>query len=476
MERRYGKKRSRRKKLEVARLTCVTKVGSNYVGLRFVDAKYNSTVRVHVEDFDDVCAFESNPSVFIRSMVTRHQEDARQLLAEVQRVTAQLGIRPHGLLEEQTSADSTSRALVVAHGTDNIHAHKDALVKAKETTLPDLFKQIEEAHEQVAIWMKAELLPMKVQANQMRGAIDVIEDRIFTVELYAGLVEELVKVRDGKPADVMTKVSLYQRRHYMDEECLARYEHGGMTFENIEDFDEWIARPDNFKRLLPSERCIVAFRVRRYSKDRGPVRSFGQLLQFWYEEQADRRTYLYLRNGEQLWRMSTGIDFGRRLFPDIEHSVLLGSRDKLYAREFAGKINEVVSERQYETLAWPKLPGIQSTGKLDRGTYFLATHEEGTKILTDWCEAAARFVFCRRVPSNEKYPPEVAAVASLMNWTLPDLPCVEAAVWLTTDNPDRHLDWRTKLRRDTGWDPTNRDAVKELWISTVQDVRSHFMG
>lgn len=346
LERRYGKKR--RKKLEVARLTCVTAVGSNYIKLRFVDSKWESTIRVHIDEFDDVCAFESNPTVFIRSMINRHQEDARQLLAEVQRVTALLGIRPYGLLEEQTATDSTSRALVVAHGTDNIHDHKAALVKAKETTLPDLFKQIEEAHEKVAIWMKAELVPMKVQAAQLRGAISIIEDRIFTVELYAGLVEELVKVREGKPADVTTKVALYQRRHYMDEECLARYEHGGMTFENIDDFDEWIARPDNFTRLLPSDRCIVAFRVRRYNKDRGPATSFAQLLQFWYEQQADRQTYLYIRNGEQLFRMSTGIDFGRRLFPDTEHSVLLGSRDKLYAREFAGKVDEVISERQYQ--------------------------------------------------------------------------------------------------------------------------------
>lgn len=143
-------------------------------------------------------------------------------------------------------------------------------------------------------------------------------------------------------------------------------------------------------------------------------------------------------------------------------------------KSFRETLTELVLKN--ETLPWPKLPGIQSTGKLDRGTYFLATHEEGTKILTDWCEAAARFVVCRRVPSTEQYPPEVTAVASLMNWTLPDLPCVEAAVWLTTDNPDRHLDWRTRLRRDNGWEPTNRDAVKELWISTVRDIRSLFMG
>lgn len=130
---------------------------------------------------------------------------------------------------------------------------------------------------------------------------------------------------------------------------------------------------------------------------------------------------------------------------------------------------------KHETFAWPNLPGLQSTGKLDRGTYFLATCEEGTKILTDWCEAVARFVICRRVPSTESYPPDVAAAARLMNWTLPDLPCVEASVWLTSPNPDRQLDWRTRLRLDNGWEPTNRDAVKELWISTVRDIRARFM-
>jgi hypothetical protein len=180
----------------------------------------------------------------------------------------------------------------------------------------------------MAHWMKASLIPFQAQAKGLVLHTEAIKDRIFIVELYAGLCETLVQIQEGESAEASTKLSLFQRRHYMDEECLVNYEAGGMTFKNIEEFNEWLLKPANLTRILPYPRSVVAFRVRHYrydyeGNDCAPL-TLHQFITFWHEEKANVKTYLYFRNGEQVFYLATGIEFGEQLFPDREHAELEG--------------------------------------------------------------------------------------------------------------------------------------------------------
>ena len=157
----------------------------------------------------------------------------------------------------------------------------------------------------------------------MYPLIHAIEDRIFSVELYSGITEKVEQITDGAPAPLNTSVHLLQRRHYMDEECLANYEAGGMQFKDIRGFNKWLAKPEQRDRLLPFSRCIVAFRVRRLEKepDETPF-SIADYVKIEAEKKQDATTYLYIRNGDQLWFLRTAIDFGETLFPDLEDNDL----------------------------------------------------------------------------------------------------------------------------------------------------------
>jgi hypothetical protein len=130
----------------------------------------------------------------------------------------------------------------------------------------------------------------------------------------------------------------------MDEECLAQYETGGMEFKDIGAFDAWLARPSNLNRLLPFPRCILSFRVRRDKKEREWA-GLGQFLQMMNDQEADKLTFLYIRNGEQLFRLNTGIEFGEKLFPDIEQQLAGG---KVWAKMFAGRVQELITDSQYQ--------------------------------------------------------------------------------------------------------------------------------
>jgi hypothetical protein len=297
-------------------LACVVEVGSNYVkveGVRF-------HLRIGIDDFYDRCQAEPDPHKFIDSQISKHRDRVRGLMSQIKDLCHRLGVPMRQALAEQETA---STALAVAHSVDDVKQYKNELVKAKEKTLPELFRQVKKQHEEMAVWMKAELIPAEAELKSATEVTSVIQEKIHTVELYAGLQEELVQVREGEPADLSAKVHLMQRMHYMDEECLAKYEAGGMDFEDVEAFDEWIGRDGNFGRILPHDRCIVAFRIRRKDKDYGDLNAFIRI-RF---DQANRKTFLYIRNGRQLWRMSTSISFGTSLFPRREDEDLLGDQE-----------------------------------------------------------------------------------------------------------------------------------------------------
>lgn len=327
------------------RLVCITEIGSNYVEVTSV-SKYNSGWRLHVNEFDKYCKPAPTAQLHIEAKVEEHRQNVNKLLDRVKQLTAQLGVTPRDALASESETAGT--ALAIAHGTADVEAHKKALIKAKEKTLPELFKEVEEQHELMAMWMKADLMPKKAELELLKGSIEVIENRIFTVELYAGLTEKLTMIQDGEAAPNDTKVSLFQRRHYMDEECLMDYQHGGMDYRSIEEFDAWLLKPNNLNRILPLDRCVVAFRIRRDMKYR-----HGTTLSDWIrilnEEAADKQTFLYIRNGQKVFRMTTAIDFGEQLFPDKDRSTLLGGGNIYIDRRNHDK--KAISQREYDVWA-----------------------------------------------------------------------------------------------------------------------------
>lgn len=321
-------------------LVCVVRIGSNYAKL---EGPGRWSTRVHFDQFDQCCERVENPDEVIERKIGFYRSEVKRLLAEVHALTDQLGV---GQRAELPSGEE--QQALVRHTEKSHKPYQKALEKAKKETLPKLFDKIKHANEEMAEWMSAPVIPMKAQAGGLRGIIETIEDRIFNVELYAGLNEEIVMVRDGEPAPMNTKIHILQRRCYMDEECLARYQVGGMEFKNIKAFDKWLSRPDNMNRLLPFPRCAVAFRVRRHAKVRNAINLLSYL-SILDQEPTDKITFLYFRNGDQMFRLQTEIEFGAQLFPDMQKSVLTS---KLWARSFAGRITDdpLISDEEHQAM------------------------------------------------------------------------------------------------------------------------------
>lgn len=301
-------------------LGCAMEMGSNYVVIQAPrDERGYVSARIHLKEAFNKLRHEPNVDFVIQQKVAHYQSLAQKHMADVRTLTARLGVS-NQLRISNTPADETGSALVAISGESNVTEYKNNLIRAKDEELPVLFKLIKEANSKVAKWMSAQTLPMAAQAGLFKSTIGDIENRVFNIGLYAGLLEHVVQCTDGEPAPFHEKLHVMQRLLYMDEECLLNYRVGGMEFDDIDAFDAWLAQPDNLNRVLPFPRCMVAMRVRRNTKQRNSFGNIGIMLQNIERAHSDKWTFLYIRNGERLYRLgSDSFEFDGAtdmIFPD----------------------------------------------------------------------------------------------------------------------------------------------------------------
>jgi hypothetical protein len=145
--------------------------------------------------------------------------------------------------------------------------------------------------------------------HEMSKRIEKIQKVIDVIELYLGINEEIVEIKDGEQAPQDTPIIFRQQILYMDEE-VGDPADKGLDFRKIDQFDEWVTKPENLKRMLPEIRGVVIIKPRRYERDYG----------HWYINSVynaeNKRTYILIRNGERVYRInSENLQVSTRLFP-----------------------------------------------------------------------------------------------------------------------------------------------------------------
>jgi len=320
---------------------CVIRIGSNYIELRGPMEYYaggHHQARVHIDEFDDVCELVGDPERMISGKIKYFESRVRQGLNEIRLLTSGLGIDPTG-----DGPDPGSKSVMVIAGATDIEAYKSSLSHAKKR-IPEIHAEIKKETEGMNSWLGARKITLEAQIGGTRDAIELIENKIFSVSLYAGLREDIEHIVEGAPAPENERLRLMQRRLYMDEECLLDYEVGGMEYREISEFDRWLSKSDNFKRILPFPKSMVAFRVRRFDKYRDWTGDLSTALINIRLAEEDKATFFYIRNGENLYRLDSALDFGEMIFPD---------QDRLNLTEpmmIEGRGRRLITRREYERM------------------------------------------------------------------------------------------------------------------------------
>lgn len=339
----------------VSWMGCITEIGSNYVFVAYPPEPGSRPggKRIHIDTAWETLTFLSDAEAEARlqSHVAEHQASSGRLMGRINELSMRLGLKTAGSLTDQSAtATDSGTAVAVLSGRQDVSTYAVALRTAKEETLPALFKELKEANKELARWLAARTLPMMAQAVDMKDYISQVDDRLFNIGLYAGLMESIEQVAGGSPAGIEEKLHVMQRRCYMDEECLVNYKAGGMRFSHIGEFDAWLAEPENRDRILPFPKCMVAFRVRRHSTEGewdGTLMGAHISMQL---GELDKQTFLYIRNGDQLWRLQTEIDFGNLIFPD--KTAYDPAEPMMMKKRFASNyaVERLVTRREYDAL------------------------------------------------------------------------------------------------------------------------------
>lgn len=313
-------------------LVCVMHIGTNYVKVEDI---HGNEWRVHFNNFDDELTHEPDAAAVWAQRGAAQQAIIAGIMREVNELTAALSLQPNAI------APSSETQALAQLGSVDVNGYKGELAQAKKQ-LPALFEQMEHEHKKLARIMTASTLPLRSQVGDLRTLVSAIDARVLNVDLYAGLSEEIVKIRDGEPAAYAEKLHVRQRMLFMDEECLPFYRAGGMKFDDVPDFDRWLC--EHVDVLLPEPRCVVAFRVRRNERKYSGPNDIAAFISFWHESRGDMTTYLYIRNGEQVYRLCTKFDFGEQLFPN---AAALSTGEELMMHP-CGSTVDVITKREYD--------------------------------------------------------------------------------------------------------------------------------
>ncbi len=300
--------------VESTDLWCVYAIGSNYIGFRrestdeYTHYRY---FRLHIDEFEARCRREENWRDYFQKEMTRIQGEMREKMREMLEEGQSLALLPPDKSPEEEAEES----LLPVRATMSPEKYKTDLVAFRDERMPVLQKEIDELAKEFGVAAKHLSLPDLLKLKHMQGALEVVEDRIFTVELYCGMQETVHQIAEGEPAGMEEPIHIRQQLLFMDEETLFDYDDGGMDFQKLEQFDEWVVKPENLNRIAPESKCIVGFRVRRHEKDYGTP---SNLIEAWTHvkfHEYNFETYLLIRNGQKVYRIATPVKFDPRLVP-----------------------------------------------------------------------------------------------------------------------------------------------------------------
>ena len=272
--------------------------------------------------------------------------------------------------------------------TNNISSETAIIGKNSKATLTALQNSLEEKKkkaEMVKAFVGYEMEKRKRELEKIREGLNgiLVEFQkkikkimrvITTIELYLGIDEELFQLQEGQPSKAEVPITFRQLVLFMDEETaedekLGKVESGGLDFTNINLFDEWLLKNNNYKKLLPEEKGVIVFKPRRNDKDYGNIDP---------REAADKNrtnkftSYFLVRNGENLYRICTDkILIWDRLFPKKkELQQLFDETSKIVEEASFDRYKDEAKDKLEDAFYYYKKQVVFLQGLIDRSTVF----------------------------------------------------------------------------------------------------------
>ena len=291
----------------------------------YVDKKKQITDKVLRSDgYSKEVAVGSTPGATVGVFVTVQNKKGNQEFTKIAEIPVEgdessefsFGLLPEGVRNSVEEVSTRTDLMKVSGGSmAAVQGLSTASRKEIEKRMADLQRMQGELSMQKRV-LEEQVAIMKAEVHKRLQAI-------WMIELYIGTKEEIKQIAEGQPAPAETPISVRQTVLCMDEElALYDFNHnperiGKFDFENLGDFDEWLTSdPTRLEAILPEKKGMIALRVRRKDKDYHPGEK-GLAVAFMNAamNEDNHKTYLLIRNGENLYRIWADIQLWPHLFP-----------------------------------------------------------------------------------------------------------------------------------------------------------------
>ncbi len=301
-------------------------------------------------------------------------------------------------------AEALTSGEIAETGTALVHVGKTgAVVKRDMARRKQLIErkrqEIEGIGERMKELMERRMAEVAEIIDPLREMIKQLEEGIWTVNLYLGRDERIVTLRKGEAAPADTPIHIRQLVLSMDEETAVYSEDGGLDFEDVEVFDQWLLESEShIDQLIPDTKGIVAIRPRAEDS-----RDFGSLSANIAAQEADKHTYFLIRNGNALYRIWTDYSVGDTMIPTADEFTKLfrkrrwggfGEEDEVEQLEPGSWEYEEAEERAETRQRHYMRMGLVLQGLVDRTAIFHPLPESGVNFLSaeSHSEGTVRFI------------------------------------------------------------------------------------
>lgn len=307
------------------------------------------------------------------------------------------------LTRAREEVEALTGAEIAESGTALVHVGRTgAVVKRDMARRKQLIErkrqEIEKIGDKMRDLMERKMAEVAEIIDPLQEMIRQLEEGIWTVNLYLGRDERIVTLRKGDPAPAETPIHIRQLVLSMDEETAIHAEKGGLDYENVETFDEWLlASEDHIEQVIPDRKGIVAIRPRAEQS-----RDYGSLAANIAAQEADKHTYFLIRNGEALYRIWTDYSVGETMVPTADEFTKLFKRrkwgigsDEEYEQIEPGSWEYEEAEERAETRQRHYMRmGLVLQGLVDRTAIFHPLPDGGVNFLSaeSHSEGTVRFI------------------------------------------------------------------------------------
>lgn len=224
-------------------------------------------------------------------------------------------------LDELVNNKNEELELPQSNSTEIAVLDKDLLRQQKSKSIE--MKNIMKAkHSYLKGIMNEKLYELRKMKDKFDVVITRINKVIHTLEIYLGINEDIVQIQEGINASAKEPICFRQKLLYMDTEMADPYNEG-IDFEHIDKFEDWLLEENsyhkkpNYQVSIPEEKCVAAFRVRAKAKHRDGWHPISKA----QAERLDRKTYILIRNGTNIYSIWADINIYPRLFPQRDEFI-----------------------------------------------------------------------------------------------------------------------------------------------------------